>query len=122
MGTIPVGLVLLASCAAAGAKDLVYEGTWVTTNRQLDGTMTCVVTDLGDNKWRGHFYGVWSGQKFSYKVDFRGPPDKLRGQAVIDGADYEWTGEMGKGSPGSFKGKFWGSRYTGHFALKQKGG
>jgi hypothetical protein len=121
MRTILVGLGLLASCAAAAAKDRVYTGTWVTTNRKLDGTLTCVVTDLGGNRWRGHFSGVWSGRRFSYKVDFRGPPDKLRGQAVIDGANYEWTGAM-QGSPGSFRGRFRGSRYTGHFTLKQKGG
>lgn len=120
MRTILVGLVLLASGAAAGAKGRVYQGTWVTTNRELNGTMTCVVTALGSNKWRGHFYGVWSGQRFSYQVLFRGPPDKLRGQAVIDGADYEWTGKLGKRSSGSFMGKFWGSRYTGYFTLKQK--
>jgi hypothetical protein len=122
MRTILVGLALLASCAAAGAKDLVYEGTWVTTNRKLDGTMTCVVTDLGGNRWHGHFSGVWSGQRFSYEVDFSGPADKLRGQAVIDGADYEWTGEMDREFPGSFTGSFWGSRYTGHFNLKRKDG
>ncbi len=121
MRTILVGLVLLAPCAAAGAKDRVYQGTWVTTNRKLDGTMTCVVTALGSNKWRGHFSGVWSGQAFSYKVVFHGPPDKLRGQAVIDGANYTWTGEMREGPSGTFTGKFGGSRYTGHFTLKQKG-
>jgi hypothetical protein len=84
--------------------------------------MTCVVTALGPNKWRGHFYGVWDGQKFSYKVVFRGPPDKLRGQAVINAARYKWTGEMSTGPSGSFKGRFWGSRYRGYFTLKQKGG
>src|SRR5690242_10496768 len=111
MTTIFLGLVLLAPCAAADAKDRVYRGTWVTTNRHLDGKMTCVVTPLGPNKWRGHFYGVWDGQSFSYKVVFRGPPNNLRGRAVINGADYQWTGEMAHGSPGSFKGKFRSSRY-----------
>src|SRR5947209_16335100 len=113
MSSLAAGLLLLVAPVAADAKEAVYEGTWVTTNRQLDGTLTCVVTDLGDNRWRGHFSGAWQGQEFSYEVDFRGPPDKLRGQAVIDGADYEWAGAMGKGSPGWFKGKFWGSRYKG---------
>jgi hypothetical protein len=122
MRIILAGLLLLVSGAAAGAKDLVYEGTWVTTNRPLDGTLKCVVTDLGNDRWRGHFSGTWNGQPFSYEVDFRGPPDRLRGQAVIDGAEYEWTGEMGKGPPGWFKGRFGGSRYSGHFTLKQKGG
>src|SRR5690242_6538635 len=122
MRNILLGLALLLPCAAAGAQERVYRGTCVTTNRNLDGTMTCVVTPLGPNQWRGHFYGVWYGQKFSYKVVFRGPPAKLRGQAVIDGADYKWTGEMSNGSPGSFTGKFWGSRYRGSFTLKQKGG
>jgi hypothetical protein len=120
MRTILIGLLLLVSSAAASAKDLIYEGTWVTTNRKLDGPMTCVVTDLGDNNWRGHFYGVWEGIKFSYKVNFSGPPDKLRGKAMIDGANYEWTGEMTRESPGLFKGKFWGDRYVGSFTLKQK--
>lgn len=97
----------------------MYEGTWVTTNRKLDGPMTCVVTKLGDNKWRGHFYGVWQGVDFSYKVDFTGPPERLQGTAVIDGADYEWTGAMTRGSPNTFDGKFWGNRYLGSFTLKQ---
>lgn len=120
MRTIPIGLLLLVSFAPASAKELVYQGTWVTTNRKLDGTMTCVVTDLGDNKWRGHFFGTWEGVRFSYEVNFSGPPEKLRGQAIIDGADYEWTGEMSNESPGWFKGKFWGNRYVGGFTLKQK--
>ncbi len=122
MKTILLGLVLLAPCAAATAEGRVYHGRWVTTNRQLNGKMTCVVTPLGPNKWRGHFYGVWDGQSFSYKVVFRGPPAKLRGRARINGANYQWTGEMGHGPAGSFKGKFWSSRYRGHFSLKQKGG
>jgi hypothetical protein len=113
-------LTLLGSSALAGAKDVVYEGTWLTTNRRLDGPITCVVTDLGDNKWRGHFYGVWQGQEFSYKVTFSGPPEKLRGRTVIDGANYEWTGEMSQGPRGQFNGTFWGNRYLGSFTLKQK--
>jgi hypothetical protein len=59
MRDLLIGLVVLASSATASAKDRVYEGTWVTTNRPLDGTLTCVVTDLGDNKWRGQFHGFW---------------------------------------------------------------
>jgi hypothetical protein len=101
--------------AVARGEAVVYEGTWVTTNRPLEGTLTCVVTDLGDNQWRGHFSGAWSGREFSYVVNFSGPPDRLRGQAVIDGADYEWTGQMGQ----EFNGKFWGNRYAGSFALKK---
>ena len=118
MRTTLAGLILLASWATASAGDRVYQGTWVTTNRKLDGTMTCVVTDLGDNKWRGHFHGVWYGQAFSYKVKFSGPPEKLRGRATVDGADYQWTGKMAKGR---FTGRFWGNRYLGSFNLKQKG-
>jgi len=108
---------LLLCSAAALAEDRVYEGTWNTTNRPLDGTMTCVVTDLGDNHWRGVFSGVWQGQEFSYKVEFSGPPEKLRGKATIDGADYVWTGAMGK----EFTGQFTGNRYDGSFRLKLKG-
>src|SRR6186713_2799320 len=111
MRTILIGLFLLASAATAGARDLVYQGDWVTTNRKLDGTMTCVVTDLGDQEWRGYFYGVWQGVQFSYTVKFSGPPEKLHGKAIIDGADYEWTGSMSKGPPGWLKGSFGGSRY-----------
>lgn len=104
---------------AQDAKNLVYEGTWVTTNRKLDGTMIAEVTDLGGNKWKGRFYGVWQGVKFDYKVEFSGPPDKLVGKARVDGADYDWKGEMGRESPGFFKGTFDGNRYLGSFNLKQ---
>jgi len=120
MRNLLIGLLLLVSSAPTSAKDLVYQGTWVTTNRKLDGPLTCVVTDLGNHRWRGHFYGVWEGVEFSYKVDFNGPPDKLHGMAVIDGADYEWTGKISKESPGWFKGTFGGSRYVGSFTLKRK--
>jgi hypothetical protein len=115
-----IGSLLLLLSTTARAGDLVYEGTWVTTNRPLDGTMTCVITELGDNKWRGHFYGVWEGIAFSYKVAFNGPPEKLRGTAVIDGANYEWTGTLSKDAQGAFNGEFWGDRYVGKFRLKQK--
>lgn len=105
---------------AQDKKDLVYEGTWKTTNRKLDGTMIAEVTDLGGGKWKGRFYGVWQGVKFDYKVEFSGPPDKLTGKARIDGADYNWKGSMGTESPGFFKGTFDGSRYIGSFDLKTK--
>ena len=83
----------------------------------LDGTMTCVVTDLGNNTWQGRFHGVWHGQEFSYTVRFSGPPERLRGRAVIDGADYEWAGEM---TADSLNGRFGGNRYNGSFSLKKK--
>ncbi|HYT95213.1 MAG TPA: hypothetical protein VEL76_41230 [Gemmataceae bacterium] len=120
MRTIPVCVLLLVSSAAAGGDNLVYEGTWVTTNRKLDGPLICVVTDLGNNQWRGHFSGVWEGVEFSYTVTFRGPPDKLSGEARIDGADYQWTGTMSQESSGWFKGTFGGNRYLGSFALQRK--
>ena len=107
-------------CVAAAEEKLVYEGTWVTTNRKLDGTMTAEVTDLGGNKWKGKFYGVWQGVRFSYDIEFSGPPNKLEGTARIDGANYRWTGEIGRDSPSWFKGKFDGDRYLGHFELKEK--
>src|SRR5439155_171758 len=114
-----IALVVLVAPATASGQDAVYEGTWVTTNRKLNGTLTCVITDLGRNQWRGHFTGTWEGTSFSYTVDFSGPPDQLRGVAVIDGADYQWTGALGKESPGWFRGSFGGSRYVGSFDLKR---
>jgi hypothetical protein len=117
MTGILIGLALMAPHAPAAKKDAVYEGTWVTTNRQLDGTMTCDVTDLGGGRWKGHFHGVWHGREFSYKVEFSGPPGRLKGRAKIDGASYEWTGSMTKGR---LKGEFTGDRYLGSFNLKLK--
>jgi hypothetical protein len=119
MRRILIGLLLLVPISTASAKDVVYEGTWVTTNSKLEGTLRCVVTDRGENRWRGCFSGDGAGRPFSYTVDFSGPADKVRGTAVIDGADYEWTGSIDKESPGSFNAKFSGSRYTGGFNLKQ---
>ncbi len=121
MRTILLGVLVLVVPATASAKELVYEGTWLTTNRKLDGTMTCVVTNLGGQKWAGTFSGVWEGVPFSYKVQFSGPPEKVRGQAQINGAFYEWTGEMDQASAGRFRGQFRGSRYLGSFSLKRKG-
>ena len=114
-----VSVALPSSFAVAG--DIAFEGTWHTTNRKLDGAMMCIVTDLGNEQWRGRFYGVWQGVPFDYTVPFRGKPSDLRGTATIDGADYVWTGQMTEETPQSFKGSFGGSRYMGHFDLKAKG-
>jgi hypothetical protein len=117
-----VFLVLLASAtsaATAEARNYTFEGPWHTSNRPLDGTMTCLVTDLGNERWQGRFYGVWQGASFDYTVAFTGPPSRLRGTAAIDGANYQWTGEIDAGSSASFKATFTGDRYNGHFDLKE---
>jgi hypothetical protein len=101
-------------------EDAVYEGLWRTTNRKLDGVMTCIVTDLQDGNWRGRFHGVWQGVKYDYTVTFSGPPNDLRGKATIDGAHYDWKGQITEDAPGAFKGTFGGTRYTGYFDLKKK--
>ena len=104
----------------ATAEPRVYQGDWKTTNRKLDGTMTAVVTEMGEEKWKGRFYGVWQGVPFDYTVSFRGPPDKLRGTAIIDGADYQWQGSMSDDTPSRFTGSFGGTRYTGYFDLRAR--
>jgi len=93
-----------------------YSGTWLATNRRIDGTMMCVVSDLGGGRWKGTFSGVWHGRKFSYNVDWTGTPNDLRGTAVIDGANYQWTGSI---TANEFKGTFIGNRYKGSFDLRK---
>lgn len=114
-----LGLLVSWCGTVAAGENATFEGLWRTTNRKLDGTMTCVVTPVGDEKWRGRFYGVWQGVPFDYSVSFTGPLSSLRGTATIDGAHYAWTGEMSSATPRSFKGSFNGSRYAGHFDLKE---
>ena len=115
-----LALVFSLAPFAAPAEDAIYEGVWRTTNRKLDGIMTCVVTDFGDGNWQGRFYGVWQGVKYDYTVTFAGQPNDLRGKATIDGAQYDWKGEITGEPAGSFKGTFGGTRYTGFFDLKEK--
>jgi hypothetical protein len=112
-------LMVLLWFVAGSAQEVVYEGPWHTTNRKLDGNLTCVVTHLGGERWQGRFYGIWQGIRFDHTVPFTGPPSDLRGTATIDGADYTWTGQIGRGLPGWFKGSFSGSRYTGYFDLRE---
>ena len=104
-------------------KVRTFEGPWVTTNRKLDGIMTAVVKDLGNEQWQGRFYGVWQGVPFDYTVKFSGTPDAFKGTANIDHADYNWTGKIEAGSedtPAVFKATFGGSRYAGYFSMKEK--
>jgi hypothetical protein len=118
VSNIRIGFLLFGFgfATTVSADDLVNEGTWITINRPLDGTMTAVVTKVGDEKWRGHFYGFWQGREFSYKVEFSGPSAKLTGTAVIDGARYQWIGAF---SQRRFQGTFDGDRYRGWFDLKR---
>ena len=115
-----VSILIVASAAGALAADSAsYQGEWRTINRKLDGTMTCIVMRQDDQRWQGRFFGTWQGVNFDYTVSFTGPPSDLHGTANIDGADYQWTGKIVSGSPGSFKGTFGGSRYNGYFDLKE---
>ncbi|WP_254507023.1 hypothetical protein [Anatilimnocola floriformis] len=114
-----LAVVLFGSFNAASGQDRVFEGPWKTTNRKLDGIMTAVIKDLGDERWQGRFYGVWQGVPFDYTVKFSGKPESLKGTAVIDFADYTWTGAIDEDA-GTFTAKFGGSRYTGHFEMKEK--
>ena len=113
-------IVALVFSTAGSAEERTYEGIWHTTNRKLDGTLTCVVSDLGAEQWRGRFFGTWQGTSFDYTVAFTGPPSDLHGTAQIDGADYSWTGQITNDAPRTFKGTFGGSRYAGYFDLKEK--
>src|SRR5262245_7161868 len=98
-----LGILAILPCQPLiGAEDGVYEGVWHTTNRKLDGTMTCVVKDQGDGKWTGRFYGIWQAVPFDYTVPFTGKAEKLTGKAMIDGADYTWTGDMSTEDGGRF--------------------
>lgn len=122
-----LAVAFLMGSAIAEGQERVFEGPWKTTNRKLDGIMTAVVKDLGNDKFQGRFYGVWQGVPFDYTVKFDGPPEKLTGTAVIDHADYNWTGSIDEkpvkasaDARATFKGKFGGSRYTGYFDLKEK--
>ena len=104
--------------APAVARELVFKGEWRTTNRPLNGVMTCKATDLGAEKWQGRFFGVWQGVPFDYTVNFSGPASELRGTATIDGAAYTWAGSMDRS--GRLVGTFGGERYEGHFDLQRK--
>lgn len=117
--TLLVAAAFAAGSAIAGAEERVFVGPWKTTNRKLDGIMTAVIKPLGPDQWQGRFHGVWQGVPFDYTVTFDGPESSLKGKAVIDHADYTWTGSIKDGSPAVLKGTFGGSRYTGHFALKE---
>jgi hypothetical protein len=117
---IAICLLLTLGTCSASAQEGVYVGTWNTTNRKLDGPMTCVVKPLGDEQWQGRFHGVWQGVPFDYTVPFTGQPSDLRGTATIDGASYTWTGSFTAATPRVFKASFGGSRYLGSFELKEK--
>jgi hypothetical protein len=94
-----------------------YHGKWATTSkRKLDGMQTAEVTYFGNNQWSGRFHGSWRGTKYDYTVSFNGPYNDLRGTAQIDGANYQWTGQI---SAEKFIIRFTGDRYTGWCDMKR---
>lgn len=111
-----LALALWSACTHASAADKIFYGDWKTTNRKLEGQMTCIVKEKGKEKWEGRFYGIWQGVDFDYTVPFTGPPDHLQGKATIDGAAYVWKARIDKDR---FRANFGGDRYTGSFDLKE---
>lgn len=146
--TITVLLVLaivfeFASRTNAGQSDQLvakvayYQGSWVTTNRKLDGTINCEVKQLSPDMWQGRFWGTWQHMPLDYTVQFGskstttahdrgrlvsiadnplGDGVPVAGKATIDGAHYDWIGVL---SPEEFDIQFTGSRYEGHLELKR---
>lgn len=118
-------VLLLAGCAAVEIKEVKpadygtreYVGPWKTTNRKLDGIQTAIIKHAGGENWTGRFYGVWQGVSYDYDIKFSGPPEKLVGKAVIDGASYDWSGQI---TDDDFRATFGGSRYVGSFDMKRK--
>jgi len=98
-----------------------WEGTWHTEKNShhpaLDGKLMCDANLTGDGKWNGKFYGDWRGQRFSYDIEWEGPPEAVTGKADIDGADYRWSGKM---TDTDFIGTFESNRYIGNFSMKRK--
>jgi hypothetical protein len=97
-------------------EDYAFTGPWKTTNRKLDGVMNCITTPLANQKWEARFSGTWQGVDFDHNVTFQGPPDDLRGTAIIDGASYQWRGRI---DAQSFRANFTGDRYERSFDLKR---
>lgn len=108
--------LLLLTVSELRANELKYHGKWNTTNRRLDGEMSCVVTKAGTDKLKAHFWGTWQGVYFEYDAYFVGKLTELKGQAVIDGASYNYAACIDKNT---FKCNFVGSRYNGSFELKR---
>lgn len=94
-----------------------FKGSWNTTKGKiLDGIMTCNVNTVDQKTWQGTFFGTWNGVDFSYDVNWSGPMERLTGQAVVDGVNYQWQGSIDNN--GNFKGTFESPRYDGYFNLK----
>jgi hypothetical protein len=116
--------------------EAIYQGTWVTTkNKKLNGTANCQIKLLAKDKWQGRFWGLWEHVPFDYTVEFGvdhsatktrtlaagQSSSKVRlipvvGKAVIDGANYDWTGQL---SAEEFKIQFTGDRYEGSMDMKR---
>lgn len=110
-------LATLASSADGLSAEQTYFGNWKTTNRKLEGEMTCSVVRVDQQTWQGRFYGEWQRVPFDYTVQFSGSPSDLRGAATIDGAAYEWRAVLTRDQ---FIANFSGDRYIGSFDLTRK--
>jgi hypothetical protein len=136
IGQNPSAAVQLNSRSETSKTEARYEGSWVTTKtKKLDGTASCQVKQLAKDRWHGRFWGVWQQVPFDYTVEFamaNGEKDspvtaggslvekpdtkRVRGTATIDGAYYDWVGNL---TPTAFDIQFTGSRYHGYLELKR---
>lgn len=84
----------LPEVKAAEGDRRAYSGGWVDTGLPTDGPMSAGVEDLGGDRWRARFTGIWEGAKFDYVVEFAGKPDALQGEAKVNAAKYVWAGKL----------------------------
>jgi hypothetical protein len=102
-------------------KGGVFTGKWVNRKMRSSGPLTCDLKPGGEGEWSARFEGTFKGEGFKYDVKFAakttGTKTAFKGDAVIDGDPYQWTGSL-KGD--AFNVKYRSTKgYTGDFTLKR---
>lgn len=120
--------ILIAILAIMGGSYLqagetrTWEGKWNNRKYNTTGPLKCVATSDESGKWKATFTGLFKGDPFKYEATFQSKPmgnqQKLSGDAIIRGHQYQWIGSMkGNMLNGKYKSNI---GYYGEFILKEK--
>ncbi len=122
--TVIIILLCLVSFNTVAAQQRTFQGKWNNRRFNSSGTMTCIAAETSPGNWSATFRGVFQGDPFEFKAEFRSKPSAaghdLSGESTIRGARYQWTGSL-KGS--LLRGRYRATNgFNGEFALNETGG
>lgn len=115
MKTLCFCSLLLISIINQNSNSIEYRGN-IIINSRYNMDITCLMTDLGNNKWKGEFEVIFRNRIYRTSSSWEGTVKSMSGQMNIAGNSFSWNGKI---EDGRFSGTCNNRKYSGTFLMRK---